>query len=348
MSAPLRVGVVGVGVMGADHARRLARGVAGATLVAVSDPDVARAQELAGRLGADDLGSGSVAVVPDPLELIRTDAVDAVVLASPGHAHEEQVRECIETGTPVLCEKPLTTDGASSARLVRAERDGGRPLVQVGFMRRFDPEYVQLRDLLTSGRVGRPLLAHQVHRNLAAPRADFRSEMIVRDSLVHEIDTARYLFGEEVVEIQVITPSPSSLVPDGVADPQVVVLRMAGGAVVTNEVFVGSSTGYEVRCEVVAERGSAAVGRPSGGICSTAAGPHGGAGSWGGALPVDYRERFARAYDLELQAWVDASRRGEVVGARSRDGYAATVVATAGVASLASGRPVVVELDPEL
>lgn len=335
---PLRVGVVGVGAMGSDHVVRLATRIANATLVALADPDVGRAEELAAQVG------GGVRVLADPLELIADDGVDAVLLASPGFVHEEQLLACIERGKHVLCEKPLTMDADSSLRVIEAERAGGRPLIQVGFMRRFDPQYAQLKRLLDSGRWGRTLLLHQTHRNLSVPNPDFRSEMIVRDSLVHEVDCARFLLGEEIVSVQVISPAPTSHALDGVVDPQISIFRMASGAVVTNEVFVNSRTGYEVRCEAVAETGSAIIGRPDGGIYTTSAATGGGDGSWGGRIVPGYQERFELAYDLEVQAWVDATRRGEVVGPTSRDGYVSTLVCTAGMASLASGEPVPVTL----
>lgn len=337
MSPTLRVGVVGVGLMGADHAHRLAARIAGASLAAVADPDVERAADLAEELGG-------VTVHADPLDLVAADDVDAVLLASPGAVHEEQLLACIGRGLPVLCEKPLTMDSASSLRVIEAERAGGRPLVQVGFMRRFDPEYAHLKAVLDSGRMGRTLLLHQTHRNLSVPNPDFRSEMIVRDSLVHEVDCARWLLGEEIVSIQVLGPRPTRHALAGVLDPQVAIFQMASGAVVTNEVFVNSRTGYEVRVEAVGEDGSAVIGRPSSGVYTTSSDPDGGAGAWGGPIDPDYRVRFERAYDLEVQAWVDACRRGERVGPTSWDGYASTVVCTAGMESLTSGRAVDVDL----
>jgi myo-inositol 2-dehydrogenase/D-chiro-inositol 1-dehydrogenase len=111
---------------------------------------------------------------------------------------------------------------------------------------------------------------------------------------------------------------------------------------VTSEVFVNCQVGYEVRCEVVAERGTLTAGRNTTGLYTTLTGEHG--GHWGGQVPPDFRVRFARAYDLEVQAWVDASRRAEVVGPTSWDGYAATAVCTAGMESLVTGQPVKVEL----
>jgi myo-inositol 2-dehydrogenase/D-chiro-inositol 1-dehydrogenase len=326
---PLRVGVVGVGMMGADHAERLANRTANATLVAVADPDLDRAQQLASRYPG-------VAAYADPLELIRDDRVDAVLIASPGFVHPEQLLACIDAGKFTLCEKPLTMDAASSLQVVEAERAGGRPLIQVGFMRRFDPEYAALKELLDGGELGRLLLVHNVHRNKDVPDT-FRSEMIVRDSLVHEVDVCRWLFGEEIVEITVYSPAPTSRAAEGVLDPQVAVFRMAGGGMATTEVFVKCAVGYEVRCEATAELGNATVGLGHGVFVRANS-------RWGGRVPDDFRARFALAYDDEVQSWVNATRRGDVVGPTSWDGYAATVVCEAGMESLTSGAPVKVAL----
>ncbi len=335
----LRVGVIGVGMMGADHAERLVHRIAGARLVAVSDADTARAAALAGQFDG-------VRAIADPLALIADDEVDAVVIASPGFVHEDQLLACIAAGKFAMCEKPLTMDSASSLRVLRTERAAGRPLVQVGFMRRFDPQYAQLQQLLDSGVLGRTLLLHNTHRNKSVPNPEFRSEMIVRDSLVHEVDVARFMFGQEITTIQVLSPAPTSHACEGVVDPQVALFTMAGGGMVTNEVFVNCQVGYEVRCEAVAERGSAIAGRPQTGLYTTMAGEGADAayGYWGGLADPDFRVRFRVAYDREIQAWADASRRGEVVGATSWDGYAATAVCEAGMQSLASGAPVAVTL----
>ena len=173
--------------------------------------------------------------------------------------HPEQLLACIAAGKYTLCEKPLTMDAASSLQVVEAERAAGKPLIQVGFMRRFDPEYAAMKKLLDCGELGRLLLLHNVHRNKDVPDT-FRSEMIVRDSLVHEVDVCRWLFGEEIDEITVYSPAPTSRAAEGVIDPQVAVFRMAGGGMATTEVFVKCAVGYEVRCEATAELGNATVG----------------------------------------------------------------------------------------
>lgn len=180
-----------------------------------------------------------------------------------------------------------------------------------------------------------------MHRNKAVPEG-FLSEMIVRDSLVHEVDVARFLFGEEIVSITVLSPAATSAAPEGTIDPQIAIFTMAGGAIVTSEVFVRNQVGYEVRCEATLETGTIIAGRPWGGIYTTSAGS--GSGSWGGEIPDDFRFRFARAYDIEVQAWVNASLAGEVTGPDSWDGYASTAVCAAGMESLATGQPVAVSL----
>jgi myo-inositol 2-dehydrogenase/D-chiro-inositol 1-dehydrogenase len=336
-SAPLRVGIVGVGMMGGDHAKRVATRTAGVSLVAVSDSDSDRAKALA------DSFDG-VKVHDDPVDLIGSDIVDAVILASPGFAHEEQLLACIKHGKPTLCEKPLTMDSESSLRVIRAERESGRSLIQVGFMRRFDPEYAEMKRLLGEGSLGRLLLVHNTHRNKSVPSPQFRSEMIVRDSLVHEVDVARFLFDEEIDEITVLQPAPSRHAHEGVADPQVAIFRMSGGGVVTSEVFVNCQTGYEVRCEAVAERGTITAGRSQAGLYTTRANLDGDAGWWGGSIAPDFTVRFGRAYDLEVQAWVDAARSGTVAGPTAWDGYASTAVCAAGMESLQTGNPVKVSL----
>ena len=149
---------------------------------------------------ADSVGAR---VVADPFEAIRADDVDAVLIATPGAAHDAQVNACLDRGIPVLCEKPLTTDIASAYAIVQKEAALGRQLIQVGFMRRFDAEYVALKKLITDGGLGNPLVVHCVHRNPAVPDF-FNSEFMMRDSVVHEVDVARFLLDEEIVSVQVI------------------------------------------------------------------------------------------------------------------------------------------------
>jgi len=248
----LRVAVLGVGLMGADHVARIDRKIKGARVAVVNDYVTEKAQQLAETIP----GCRAIA---DPLDAIADPDVDAVVLATPGPTHEKQLLACLEHDKPVLCEKPLTTDVETSLEVVRREAELGRKLIQVGFMRRFDDEYAALKAMVVAGDLGEPLVMHCAHRNPAVPHG-FDSAMVVRDSLVHEVDVTRFMFDEEITSIQIVKPSANPAAPQGLADPQIAILRTASGKHVDVELFVTTGVAYEVRTEVVGEKGSAMIG----------------------------------------------------------------------------------------
>ncbi|MFJ9717009.1 Gfo/Idh/MocA family protein [Streptomyces sp. NPDC101213] len=322
MGELLGVAVLGAGHMGADHIRRLDRVVSGARVVAVADPDAARAEEAVADVEGVSVHTAAEAALDAP-------GVDAVLIASPGPAHEEALLAAFARGLPVLCEKPMVPDPAGALRVVEAEARLGRRLAQIGFMRRYDAEYLGLKALLEDGRLGRPLMLHCTHRNVSSPPG-FTSAMLIDSSVSHEIDAARWLLGQELTAVTVLRPRPSSGAPQGLVDPQFVVFETAGGVLVDVEVFVNCGFGYQVRCEAVCEAGSARIGDDRGPLVTAR-------GSAGTQVPRDYLVRFADAYDREVQAWVDATRRGRVTGPTAWDGYAASVAAEAGVRALGNG-----------
>ena len=207
----LRIAVLGVGMMGADHVARITSRISGAQVAVVNDYLPEKAAEVAAAVPG-------ARVANDPFDAIAADDVDAVLLATPGPTHEKQLLACLEQGKPVLCEKPLTTDSTSSLEVVRQEAELGTPLIQVGFMRRFDPEYQQLKALIDGGELGQPLVMHCAHRNPTVPPS-FDSAMVVKDSLVHEVDVTRFLLGEEIASVQIIKPMPNPGAPRGIAGP---------------------------------------------------------------------------------------------------------------------------------
>jgi myo-inositol 2-dehydrogenase/D-chiro-inositol 1-dehydrogenase len=322
MSDDLRIAVLGVGMMGAFHVDALSKRVRGAKVAVVNDFLADKAAEVAGVVGAR--------AESDPIAAINDSDVDAVLLASPGAAHAEQLNACLDRGIPVLCEKPLTTDIASAHAIVQKEKALGKQLIQVGFMRRFDPEYTALQKLIADGGLGKPLMVHCAHRNPAVGD-HFNSEFMIRDSVVHEVDSARFLLGEELTSVEVIRGASTSNAPHGVHDPMLVIFETESGAIVTVESFVRTGVAYEVRTEVVGERGSALIGLDQNlQVKSTD-------GRWGGAITPSFVERFGQAYDIELQRWVDAAKAGTIDGPSAWDGYAAVAVCEAGVQALRSG-----------
>jgi myo-inositol 2-dehydrogenase/D-chiro-inositol 1-dehydrogenase len=323
----VRVGIIGVGVMGADHARVLASHVPGAILQAVHDADPARA-----KMVADETGARSVAA--DAFALVRNPDVDAVLIASPDATHKALTLACLEARKPVLCEKPLAPTAAECREVLAAESKLGRRLVQVGYMRRFDPAYVEMKARLLSGRLGNPLMLHCIHRNVSAP-SWFDSRMAVSNSAVHEFDIARWLLDTELAGIQVFRPKAARA--DSPGAPVFLVLETARGQLVNIEIFIDATYGYDVRGELVCEQGTISLAPPNRTEVNLDL-------AHGSAYPADWRPRFADAYRLQAQAWIGAIAGGAHAGADAWDGYAAAAVAEAGLLSLAENRSVTVGL----
>jgi myo-inositol 2-dehydrogenase / D-chiro-inositol 1-dehydrogenase len=307
----VRVGVIGVGLIGEDHVRRLTNVVDGAEVAAVTDVDAGRAEAVAKQYGVPAVHASGEDVIADP-------SVDAVVVCSWGPTHEQYVLAGIAAGKPVFCEKPLATTREACERVLAAETGFGRRLVQVGFMRRYDSAYREVRAAVAGGAIGMPLLAHMAHRNPSVPPT-VTSEAAINDSAVHEIDVTRWLLGEEITSVQVLSPKRSSHAAAGLQDPMVVMFRTASGVLVDDELGLNVRYGYDIRCEVVCETGQARLPIED-------------------PAPPDWRVRFSDAYDTEFRAWVaDVAAGREPGGPSAWDGYAATVVAGACVSALGSG-----------
>ena len=325
----VQVGVIGTGMIGADHIRRLSGAPARAVVVAVADADPDRAHRQAAQApGARAYGSGQ--------ELIASADVDAVLVASPGSTHEEYVLASIAAGKPVFCEKPLATTQAACERIMAAEMSGGRRLVQVGYMRRYDPAYRALKSVIDEGRIGAPTLIHAAHRNPAVP-VNYTSDMAIIDTAVHDIDVTRWLLGEEIAAARVLTPRRNGHVAGQLPDPILLLLETQSGVLADVEVSVNIGYGYDIRGEVVGERGTAELGDTSPVVVRAD-------GQRRGKVPADWRERFGDAYDLELAEWISSVAAGEAAGPSAWDGYAVSVVSDAAVAAATSGERVAVSV----
>ncbi|MGJ9413080.1 Gfo/Idh/MocA family oxidoreductase [Aeromicrobium sp. CF4.19] len=323
----VKVGVIGAGAMGASHVTTLGAGVPHAEVTRVFDMDTARAEQVARGVGAQAAES--------PEALI--DAVDAFVVASPDVTHADLVIAGIEAGKHVLCEKPLAVSDEDARRVVDAEVALGRRVVQVGFNRRFDPGFLDLKASIDDGTLGEVRLLHGIHRN-ASNATSTDDAGLVTGSMIHEFDTFRWLLDGEIVAIRVESP-----ITDGFRDPQVATLWTDGGQMITVEVFVNAGYGYDVRVEVVGSSGSATL-EPRTPVVRRVSGQS------GSAIGSDFVGHFIESYRLELAEWAAAAARGEVVGASTWDGYVANLVAGAGVRALRSGdkQPVEVPERPGL
>lgn len=321
MSA-LRVGVIGAGIMGTDHALILHRFVSGAVTTRVSDVDRGRAEVVAAQIPGAGVADDALALIADP-------DVDAVVIASSDATHPELAVAAVRAGKPVLCEKPLAPTLDEAAGVVRALAPGGLDLLSLGFMRRFDPAYVELKAAVAAGVCGAPVLVHCVSRGVTSGPGS-TSASSVTNSAVHEFDTVPWLLDSPIVEVAWQAPRCSSDV-EGLQDPQLMLLRTADGVLTTAETFLNARYGYDIRCEVVGERGAVSLPGPTGVVADATR-------TRSAGYAADWRPRFADAYRLELQAWVDAVVAGAPSPlASAHDGLVATAVADAVITSMRDG-----------
>ena len=176
---------------------------------------------------------------PHAVEFTRqpgVDDVDAVVICTPTDTHADLIERFARAGKAVFCEKPLAPTQEACRRIVDAEVAAGRRLVQVGFNRRYDPAHRALKAAVDGGAIGAPLLVHCAHRNASVP-PHYTRDMSIADTTIHEIDELRWLFGQEIVAVQVLTPRKSSRGGE-LQDPLLVLFEMADGVLVVALVVV--------------------------------------------------------------------------------------------------------------
>lgn len=314
--------------MGADHARIVSEDLPGATLQVICDMDETRARGLADQLGAEDIAN-------DPEAAIARDDVDAVIVASPDFTHAPLSQACIAAGKRVLCEKPLSQSPAECRQVMAAEQSAGARFVMLGFMRRYDRAYAEMRDALAQGRLGRALMMHNFHRNVETPAADFTGAMAITNSAPHEFDVVRYVLGTEFTSITAMQPKRS----DARVAPVVLVLETKDAQLVTIEVNNNAAYGYDVRAELVGEEGSIAMNnvaysRTDMQLASAT------------RYDADWRTRYHDAYVRQNRDFLRFVETGNFpdIASDCWDGYCAAVVADTGAKALQSGHKTAVEL----
>lgn len=254
----------------------------------------------------------------DPTALINSDKVEALVIASPDATHAGLALACLAAGKPALCEKPLASSADEALRVVNAEVAIGRRLLQVGYMRRFDPAYAEMKQVAEAGGIGAPVILQNVHRNAAAPEW-FTGPMAVTNSFVHEIDISRWLLGSELVSA-IVHAAPGG-------DPLLITMETDRGEIVTTEVFMNAHYGYHVHAQLIGRNGTVQMTQPSVTLVNADR-------RHGHSYPENWVPRFRDAYRVQMNAWVRAVASGKPAGASAWDGYVATAIAEQVVTAL--------------
>lgn len=339
MTTRVGLGLVGAGRMGSIHARLVHASVPQATLVGIADLNLEAGQRLARQVG-DPAVFGSIEA------LLATPGLDAVLIATSSSRHLETIRLAADAGKDILCEKPLALSLADTdAAIAAADRAGVR--LQVGFMRRWEPDYVRAKARLASGAYGQPMLFKSLQFDPEPPPLTFAdpavSGGIMIDMGIHEFDLARWLMADEVVEVHAYgsTLAHPALESVGDVDSAVVNLRFANGSTGSVELARNTTYGEDVRTEVLATNGSVWVG-----LLSATQGASSGGGV-GGAVSVDALDasipRFERGLAAQARGFVQAIVDDRPVAVTGADGRAAFAIAVAADRSMREGRPVAVQ-----
>ena len=328
---PVRLGLLGAGRIGKTHARSIAESN-GARLVAVADPDDAA---VASVVQATGTRAASVE------EVLGDPAIEGILIATPTDLHAELIERAAAAGKAIFCEKPIDLDLSRAQGSVAVAARCGVPLM-IGFNRRFDPSFRRLRDEIDRGRIGDVELVQITSRDPAPPPIEYlrRSGGLFRDMMIHDLDMARFLVGEAIVEV---TATGSALVDKAIADAgdvdtAVAVLRSAGDRLCVISNSRRAAYGYDQRIEVHGSEGMVSAGNP---VATTVTR----ADRTGFATdPLDnfFMDRYANAYREEIATFCAVARDADVPYPSGLDGLAALAIADAASESLATGRTVTV------
>ena len=328
----LRFGVIGAGRIGKIHAENLTNRISGATVAAIADVDLKAAQELADRLQVP-------AAEEDYHEILSDPGIDAVAICSSTDTHAKIVVEAAGAGKHIFCEKPIDLSLEKIDAALQAVEDAGVKL-QLGFNRRFDPNFSKVRMMVAEGRIGTLQLVRITSRDPAPPPLSYIkvSGGMFLDMTIHDFDMARYLSGSEVEEVYtaaavMVDPAIGEA---GDVDTAIITLRFANGAIGTIDNSRKAIYGYDQRVEVFGSQGmvQAHNNTPDQDVYFDADGVH-------SAKPLYFfLERYMESYAVEMAEFVQSIREDTPPPVTGRDGRIPVVIGMAAKKSYLEHRPV--------
>lgn len=330
----MRFGLLGAGRIGRIHGLNVAART-DARLVSVADASDDAARSVARACGA------AVSTID---AILADSGIDAVLICTPTDMHADLIEAATKAGKAVFCEKPVDLDAARIRRCLATVSGTGKPLM-IGFNRRFDPNFAALRQRLHAGAVGAIEIVSVISRDPSPPPAEYsaRSGGLFRDMMIHDFDMARFLLGEEPVEVYAVGSAlvDPAIGAAGDVDTAAVLMKTASGKIAQISNSRRATYGYDQRIEV---HGSGGMLR-AGNIHETSVECATGAGFRADPVQNFFLERYAAAYRLELDAFISAVATGQTPSPSGLDGLKAQILADAATESWKTGKPVAVTLD---
>ncbi|HEX2727003.1 MAG TPA: inositol 2-dehydrogenase [Beijerinckiaceae bacterium] len=323
----LRMGLLGAGRIGRIHGGNIAAHP-DAQLVAVADASFEAASSLAQATGA---------AVQDIDAVLGSDEVDAVVICTPTDMHADLIERAARAGKAIFCEKPISLNSERTRACLEVAQETGAKLM-IGFNRRFDPSFAALRERIRDGEIGKVELVTILSRDPSPPPTDYlsRSGGLFRDMMIHDFDMARFLLGEEVVEVHAVASClvDPAIRAAGDVDTAAVMMKTASGKIAQISNSRRATYGYDQRIEVHGSLGLLSAGNRR---TTTVELANAGGYSRDPALPF-FLERYAEAYRAELDAFVTGVLGGRALSPTGEDGLKAQRLADAATAAARTGK----------
>jgi myo-inositol 2-dehydrogenase/D-chiro-inositol 1-dehydrogenase len=325
----MKFGIIGAGRIGKIH---------GGNVAARSDSEVAFVADADPAAGAA-LAKATGGKIAEIDAILASKDVDAVAICSPTDTHADLIERAAKAGKSIFCEKPVDLSAKRIARTLRKTDEAGVKLM-IGFNRRFDPSFADVKRRIDAGEAGKVELVTILSRDPGPPPVAYieRSGGLYRDMMIHDFDMARFLLGEEPVEVHAVGSNlvDPAIGKAGDVDTAAVLLKTASGKIAQISNSRRATYGYDQRIEVHGSKGLLAAGNR---FASTVTRADGKGYATDPALPF-FLERYAEAYRSELAAFVAAVSSGKPISPTGEDGLKAQRIADAATKAGKTGKPV--------
>ncbi|MCU0472845.1 MAG: inositol 2-dehydrogenase [Bacteroidales bacterium] len=328
----LKLGVIGTGRIGKVHIATMVQSVPQAELVAIADTNLVSAKEVAKNFGINKVFSNYKDVFNLP-------EVDAVAICSPTDTHAQYIIDAANVGKHIFCEKPIALSLDVIKGSLKAVEKAGVKLM-IGFNRRFDPNFLKIKQLVAEGKIGDPHILKITSRDPTPPHPGYieASGGMFMDMTIHDFDMARYITGSEVTEV--FTKAAVLVDPEigkaGDVDTAVILLTFTNGAIGVIDNSRKAVYGYDQRVEIFGSKGMLCADNnfPDNHFYFASDGVH-------RSLPLNFfMDRYIEAFTTEMKMFCNAVIKDLPLSESGNDGLVAVAVALAAKKSLLENRPV--------